>query len=159
MGPSKLLFVALAMGALVATSVAHAEGLEGLTGSPPASVAQEWIGTPEPPLGAVGYDASGRLDTLSTSDGIDQARTFDGLLPLSETWSGPVAGTVVPGERYQAAVSVGTNPTFSGRTRTVEAFVLDRGGGWVGDVKGCVQRHLDARRFDPDARFDDGGGE
>jgi riboflavin kinase/FMN adenylyltransferase len=38
---------------------------------------------------------------------------------------GPVAGAVVPGERYQAAVSVGTNPTFSGRTRTVEAFVLD----------------------------------
>lgn len=37
----------------------------------------------------------------------------------------PVTGTVVPGERYQAAVSVGTNPTFSGRTRTVEAFVLD----------------------------------
>jgi riboflavin kinase/FMN adenylyltransferase len=32
---------------------------------------------------------------------------------------------VIPGERYQAAVSVGTNPTFSGRTRTVEAFVLD----------------------------------
>jgi riboflavin kinase / FMN adenylyltransferase len=32
---------------------------------------------------------------------------------------------VVPGERYHAAVSVGTNPTFSGRTRTVEAFVLD----------------------------------
>ncbi|MGB8501788.1 riboflavin kinase, partial [Mycobacterium sp.] len=27
--------------------------------------------------------------------------------------------------RYQAAVSVGTNPTFSGRTRTVEAYVLD----------------------------------
>jgi riboflavin kinase/FMN adenylyltransferase len=38
---------------------------------------------------------------------------------------GPVMGTVVRGERYQAAVSVGTNPTFSGRTRTVEAFVLD----------------------------------
>src|ERR1700751_1914229 len=38
---------------------------------------------------------------------------------------GPVTGTVTPGERYQAAVSVGTNPTFSGRTRTVEAFVLD----------------------------------
>ncbi len=31
----------------------------------------------------------------------------------------------MPGERYQAAVSVGTNPTFSGRTRTVEAYVLD----------------------------------
>ena len=38
---------------------------------------------------------------------------------------GPVVGTVIPGERYQAAVSVGTNPTFSGRTRTVEAYVLD----------------------------------
>ncbi|MEH3133102.1 MAG: bifunctional riboflavin kinase/FAD synthetase [Mycolicibacterium neoaurum] len=38
---------------------------------------------------------------------------------------GPVVGTVTPGERCQAAVSVGTNPTFSGRTRTVEAFVLD----------------------------------
>jgi riboflavin kinase/FMN adenylyltransferase len=38
---------------------------------------------------------------------------------------GPATGTVVPGERYQAAVSVGTNPTFSGRTRTVEAYVLD----------------------------------
>jgi riboflavin kinase/FMN adenylyltransferase len=38
---------------------------------------------------------------------------------------GPVVGSVTPGERYQAAVSVGTNPTFSGRTRTVEAFVLD----------------------------------
>jgi len=37
----------------------------------------------------------------------------------------PIAGEVVAGERYQAAVSVGTNPTFSGRTRTVEAFVLD----------------------------------
>ncbi|MBV8928653.1 MAG: bifunctional riboflavin kinase/FAD synthetase, partial [Mycobacteriaceae bacterium] len=38
---------------------------------------------------------------------------------------GPVVGTVTPGERYRAAVSVGTNPTFSGRARTVEAFVLD----------------------------------
>jgi riboflavin kinase/FMN adenylyltransferase len=38
---------------------------------------------------------------------------------------GPVIGSVVPGQRYPAAVSVGTNPTFSGRTRTVEAFVLD----------------------------------
>ncbi|MGL4304681.1 MAG: bifunctional riboflavin kinase/FAD synthetase [Mycobacteriaceae bacterium] len=38
---------------------------------------------------------------------------------------GPTMGTVTPGRRYQAAVSVGSNPTFSGRTRTVEAFVLD----------------------------------
>ena len=39
--------------------------------------------------------------------------------------AGPGTGSVIPGERYPAAVSVGTNPTFSGRTRTVEAFVLD----------------------------------
>lgn len=38
---------------------------------------------------------------------------------------GPSAGEVIPGERYPAAVSIGTNPTFSGRTRTVEAYVLD----------------------------------
>ena len=38
---------------------------------------------------------------------------------------GSGTGSVVPGERRLAAVSVGTNPTFSGRTRTVEAFVLD----------------------------------
>jgi riboflavin kinase/FMN adenylyltransferase len=38
---------------------------------------------------------------------------------------GSGTGSVVPGERHSAAVSVGTNPTFSGRTRTVEAFVLD----------------------------------
>lgn len=38
---------------------------------------------------------------------------------------GPASGSVLPGERYPSAVSIGTNPTFSGRTRTVEAFVLD----------------------------------
>lgn len=38
---------------------------------------------------------------------------------------GPTVGTVVPGQRCRSAVSVGTNPTFSGRSRTVEAFVLD----------------------------------
>lgn len=32
---------------------------------------------------------------------------------------------MVIGQRYPAAVSVGTNPTFSGRNRTVEAYVLD----------------------------------
>lgn len=32
---------------------------------------------------------------------------------------------MVIGQSYPAAVSVGTNPTFSGRNRTVEAYVLD----------------------------------
>jgi riboflavin kinase/FMN adenylyltransferase len=39
---------------------------------------------------------------------------------------GPTIGTVTPGEPVMAAISVGTNPTFSGRARTVEAYVLDR---------------------------------
>lgn len=39
---------------------------------------------------------------------------------------GPAIGTVTPGEPVMAAISVGTNPTFSGRARTVEAYVLDR---------------------------------
>lgn len=39
---------------------------------------------------------------------------------------GVYAGWLVrDGERLPAAISVGTNPTFSGRVRTVEAFVLD----------------------------------
>jgi len=38
---------------------------------------------------------------------------------------GPTIGSVTPGEPAMAAVSVGTNPTFSGRARTVEAYVLD----------------------------------
>lgn len=38
---------------------------------------------------------------------------------------GPTIGEIAPGERAMAAISVGTNPTFSGRARTVEAFVLD----------------------------------
>ncbi|UKN42125.1 bifunctional riboflavin kinase/FAD synthetase [Mycobacterium lepromatosis] len=63
---------------------------------------------------------------------------------------GPATGTVVPGECYQAAVSVGTNPTFSGRTHTVEAFVLDA----VADLYGqhvaldFVGRIRGQRKFD-----------
>ncbi|MCW1959345.1 MAG: bifunctional riboflavin kinase/FAD synthetase, partial [Mycobacterium sp.] len=38
---------------------------------------------------------------------------------------GPGPNPMTTGQRYPAAVSVGTNPTFSGRTRTVEAYVLD----------------------------------
>ncbi|GFG76410.1 bifunctional riboflavin kinase/FAD synthetase [Mycobacterium botniense] len=63
---------------------------------------------------------------------------------------GPVTGTVAPGERYRAAVSIGTNPTFSGRTRTVEAYVLDT----VADLYGqhvaldFVARIRSQRKFD-----------
>lgn len=39
--------------------------------------------------------------------------------------TGPLVGTVSAGARRMAAVSVGSNPTFEGRSRTVEAYVLD----------------------------------
>jgi riboflavin kinase / FMN adenylyltransferase len=63
---------------------------------------------------------------------------------------GPVVGTVIPGERYQAAVSVGTNPTFSGRTRTVEAFVLDTAADLYGQhvAVDFVARIRGQRKFD-----------
>ncbi|GGO93542.1 bifunctional riboflavin kinase/FAD synthetase [Wenjunlia tyrosinilytica] len=35
---------------------------------------------------------------------------------------------ITDGERMPAAISVGTNPTFDGRTRTVEAYAIDRVG-------------------------------
>jgi riboflavin kinase/FMN adenylyltransferase len=54
------------------------------------------------------------------------------------------------GERLQAAISIGTNPTFSGRERRVEAYILD----FDGDVYGervafdFVERLRDMQRFD-----------
>jgi riboflavin kinase/FMN adenylyltransferase len=47
------------------------------------------------------------------------------VLGRHDSTGGPEAGSVLSGRRYPAAISIGTNPTFSGRTRTVEAFVLD----------------------------------
>jgi riboflavin kinase/FMN adenylyltransferase len=38
---------------------------------------------------------------------------------------GPTIGEVTAGKPAKAAISIGTNPTFSGRTRTVEAYVLE----------------------------------
>jgi riboflavin kinase/FMN adenylyltransferase len=42
------------------------------------------------------------------------------------------ARTGASGESFPAAISVGTNPTFQGSRRTVEAFLLD----WEGDLYG-----------------------
>lgn len=63
---------------------------------------------------------------------------------------GPVPGTVVAGQRCQAAVSVGTNPTFSGRARTVEAFVLDENADLYGQrvAVDFVSRIRGQRKFD-----------
>jgi riboflavin kinase/FMN adenylyltransferase len=53
-------------------------------------------------------------------------------------------------EALPAAVSVGTNPTFEGRARRVEAYVLDFEGDLYGDHVGVefVQRLREMERFD-----------
>ncbi len=65
--------------------------------------------------------------TANVSPPIYAAIPADGVYAAWFTVLGPGPGltSMVPGQRYLSAVSVGTNPTFSGRTRTVEAFVLD----------------------------------
>jgi riboflavin kinase/FMN adenylyltransferase len=60
-------------------------------------------------------------------------RVEDQLVPVD----GVYAGTAFfGGERYPAAVSVGTNPTFDGAARTVEAYLLD----FEGDLYGKEMR-------------------
>ncbi|WP_029135986.1 bifunctional riboflavin kinase/FAD synthetase [Nakamurella lactea] len=55
--------------------------------------------------------------------------TDHGAIPAD----GIYAGWFLLGERRSpAAISIGTNPTFSGTTHTVEAFVLDGGGNFYG---------------------------
>jgi len=46
-------------------------------------------------------------------------------VPADGVYSAWCTRSAEPDRRLRAAVSVGTNPTFSGRERTVEAFVLD----------------------------------
>jgi len=40
------------------------------------------------------YDTAGRVSTLTDPGGVALTFTYDGPLPISETWSGPVAGVV-----------------------------------------------------------------
>ena len=64
---------------------------------------------------------------------------------------GVYAGHLVHGkERHAAAVSVGTNPTFDGRERRVEAYVLDFDADLYGEHVGLdfAARLRETRRFD-----------
>lgn len=86
----------------------------------------------------------------------------EGLVPADGVYAGWLtalgdvrAGTGVrAGERRPAAVSVGTNPTFDGLERRVEAFVLDVPAGAPLDLYGArvrvelVERLRDTLRFD-----------
>jgi riboflavin kinase/FMN adenylyltransferase len=47
-------------------------------------------------------------------------------VPADGVYAGWVTRLDVPGPRWPAAISVGTNPTFHGVERRVEAYVLDR---------------------------------
>ena len=40
------------------------------------------------------YETTGQLKTLNTSQGINLTYTYDGFLPLSETWNGLIHGSV-----------------------------------------------------------------
>ncbi|WP_327144948.1 bifunctional riboflavin kinase/FAD synthetase [Nocardia sp. NBC_01327] len=53
------------------------------------------------------------------------APTMHGAIPADGVYAGWFSVLDAPGERRMAAISVGTNPTFDGRTRTVEPHILD----------------------------------
>lgn len=58
------------------------------------------------------------------------AQNSTGMVPADGVYAGylvrPSLAPIHPDHRLPAAISVGTNPTFEGTQRTVEAYVLDR---------------------------------
>lgn len=54
------------------------------------------------------------------------AQDATGFVPADGVYAGWLVRAHHDGERLPAAISVGTNPTFDGSQRTVEAYVLDR---------------------------------
>ncbi|QNG19155.1 bifunctional riboflavin kinase/FAD synthetase [Rhodococcus triatomae] len=95
------------------------------------AAANEALGRPHRVEGVVVHgDGRGKqlgFPTANVAPPMHSAIPADGVYAAWFTvlGHGEKLGSVIPGERYMAAVSVGTNPTFSGRARTVEAFVLD----------------------------------
>lgn len=69
------------------------------------------------------------------------------LVPASGIYA---AMAELPGERFAAAVSVGTNPHFHGVETTVEAYLLD----FDRDIYGRILRILFVRRLRDQASFD-----
>ncbi len=95
------------------------------------AAAAEALGRPHRVEGVVVHgDGRGRelgFPTANVAPPMHAAIPADGVFAgwFTVLGPGPTIGTVTPGERVMAAISVGTNPTFSGRARTVEAHVLD----------------------------------
>jgi riboflavin kinase/FMN adenylyltransferase len=111
-------------------------------------------------------------DMLSAAEALGREHRVDGIIVRGDgrgreigfptanleplPWSaipadGIYAGHLVRGkERLQAAISIGTNPTFQGDERRVEAYVLDFDGDLYGEHIGLTftQRLRDTVRFD-----------
>ncbi len=95
------------------------------------SAAAEALGRPHRVEGVVVHgDGRGRMlgfPTANVAPPMHAAIPADGVYAgwFTVLGPGPTIGEVIAGKPAMSAISVGSNPTFSGRTRTVEAFVLD----------------------------------
>jgi riboflavin kinase/FMN adenylyltransferase len=89
-------------------------------------------------------DQRGRQLGFPTANLLCEARA---AIPADGVYA---AWLVRRGRREMAAVSIGTNPTFSGRERRVEAFVLDFDGDLYGERVGLdfVAHLREMRRYD-----------
>jgi riboflavin kinase / FMN adenylyltransferase len=92
--------------------------------------AAEVLGRPHRVTGVVVHgDHRGRELGYPTAN---LAQDAQGLIPRDGVYAGWLVrlgdrkDAASPGERLPAAISVGTNPTFDGHERRVEAYVLDR---------------------------------
>lgn len=87
--------------------------------------AAEVLGRPHQVSGEVVHgDHRGRLLGYPTAN---LSQDAVGLVPADGVYAGWLVLLEAPGEpRLPAAISVGTNPTFDGHQRRVEAYVLDR---------------------------------
>ena len=106
--------------------------VRGLLAGSDVAAAAELLGRPHRVAGPVVHGAGrGGRDLGYPTANLDlpeyTAVPVDGVYAgwFTVTDDGPVDGTIVPGRRYPAAISVGTNPTFGDTARSVEAFVLD----------------------------------
>lgn len=97
------------------------------------SVAKDYMGRPFSVVGPIkrGAGRGGRELGYPTAN---QYVADVSALPKDGVYAGwltiiddvPIGGNMVPGKRYPAAISVGTNPTFGDKRRSVESYVLDR---------------------------------
>jgi riboflavin kinase / FMN adenylyltransferase len=92
------------------------------------SAAAEILGRPHRVSGEVVHgDHRGRALGYPTAN---LCHAPEGLIPADGVYAGRLVRPTLPGQdpdhRMPAAISVGTNPTFAGTQRRVEAYVLDR---------------------------------